>query len=175
MVNVGGIPGRPLGQRRITNAEAQARWRLRHDRKRCNDRFPPGYNANNNYISPEIVVNLVPRANVPIDELVASSERSMALYDKMIGRVERWLDTIDDTKVTAGDLFKAFALLAPVLESLVIIRGKLEDQRVHEAIDVTGRMKTDLEDAVKRDQPDIAETLRLMRDRFNDIKKPKAT
>jgi hypothetical protein len=175
MVNVGGIPGRPLGQRRITNAEAQARWRLRHDRKRCSPDSPPGSGAHMNFLAPEMIVNLVPRANVDIDELVASGHRSMALYNKMIGRVERWLDKFaDDEKVTIADLFKAYALLAPVLESLVVIRAKIGEQRAAEARDVTAQMQTDLQEGVKREAPKIQETLELMRRRFDDIIKPKA-
>jgi hypothetical protein len=92
MVNVGGTPGHPIGQRRMTNAEKQARWRLRHDRKRCSPDSPPGSGAHMNFIAPEMIVNCVPRGNVDLDELVDSSYHSMALYNKMIARVERWLD-----------------------------------------------------------------------------------
>jgi type I site-specific restriction endonuclease len=128
-----------------------------------------------NFLAPEMIVNLVPRANVDIDELVASDHRSMALYNKMIGRVERWLDKFaDDEKVTIADLFKAYALLAPVLESLVVIRAKIGEQRAAEARDVTAQMQTDLQEGVKREAPKIQETLELMRRRFDDIIKPKA-
>jgi type I site-specific restriction endonuclease len=128
-----------------------------------------------NFLAPEMIVNLVPRANVDIDELVASGHRSMALYNKMIGRVERWLDKFaDDEKVTIADLFKAYALLAPVLESLVVIRAKIGEQRAAEARDVTAQMQTDLQEGVKREAPKIQETLELMRRRFDDIIKPKA-
>jgi hypothetical protein len=96
MVNVGGTPGHPIGQRRMTNAEKQARWRLRHDRKRCSPDSPPGSGAHMNFIAPEMIVNCVPRGNVDLDELVDSSYHSMALYNKMIARVERWLDKIDE-------------------------------------------------------------------------------
>ena len=129
-----------------------------------------------NFLAPEMIVNLVPRANVDIDELVASGHRSMALYNKMIGRVERWLDKFaDDEKVTIADLFKAYALLAPVLESLVVIRAKIGEQRAAEARDVTAQMQTDLQEGVKREAPKIQETLELMRSRFNDIMKARAT
>jgi hypothetical protein len=174
MVNVGGIPGRPIGQRRITNAEAQARWRLRHDRKRCSPDSPPGSGAHINFIAPEMIVNCVPRGNVELDELVDSGHRAMALYNKMIARVERWLDKIDDESVSTADIFKAYHLLAPVLESLVIVRGKIADQRAEEARDVTAQMQTDLQEGVKREAPKIQETLELMRRRFDDNIKPKA-
>jgi type I site-specific restriction endonuclease len=128
-----------------------------------------------NFLAPEMIVNLVPRANVDIDELVASGHRSMALYNKMIGRVERWLDKFaDDEKVTIADLFKAYALLAPVLESLVVIRAKIGEQRAAEARDVTAQMQTDLQEGVKREAPKIQETLELMRRRFDDIMKARA-
>jgi len=100
----------------------------------------------------------------------------MALYNKMIGRVERWLDKFaDDEKVTIADLFKAYALLAPVLESLVVIRAKIGEQRAAEARDVTAQMQTDLQEGVKREAPKIQETLELMRSRLNDIRKAKAS
>ena len=66
-----------------------------------------------NFLAPEMIVNCVPRANVDLDELVDSGHRAMALYNKMIGRVERWLDQIDDGTVTTADIFKAYHLLAP--------------------------------------------------------------
>jgi hypothetical protein len=80
-----------------------------------------------------MIVNCVPRGNVDLDELVASGHRAMALYNKMIARVERWLDQIDDSAVTHADVVKAYAMLAPILESLVVIRGKIADQRVETA------------------------------------------
>ena len=64
-------------------------------------------------------------------------------------------------------------MLAPVLESLVIVRGKIADQRAAEARDVTAQMQTDLQEGVKREAPKIQETLELMRRRFDDIIKPK--
>jgi hypothetical protein len=164
----------PIAQRAITNAERQARWRLRHDRKRCSPDSPPGSGAHIHFIAPEMVVNCVPRGNVDLDDLVESGHRAMALYNKMISRVERWLDKIDDGTVTTADVFKAYHLLAPILESLVIIRGKIADQRAAEARDVTAQMQTDLQEGVKREAPKIQETLELMRRRFDDIIKPKA-
>ena len=118
-----------------------------------------------NFLAPEMIVNCVPRGNVDLDELVDSGHRAMALYNKMIGRVERWLDQIDDGTVTTADIFKAYHLLAPALDSLVTLRAKIAEQRVTEARDATAQAAP----------PKIAETLELMRSRFNDIKKPKAT
>ena len=77
-----------------------------------------------------MIVNCVPRANVDLDELVDSGHRAMALYNKMIGRVERWLDQIDDGTVTTADIFKAYHLLAPTLDSLVTLQAKIAEQRV---------------------------------------------
>jgi hypothetical protein len=120
------------------------------------EREPPGSGAHMNFLAPEMIVNLVPRANVDIDELVASGHRSMALYNKMIGRVERWLDKFaDDEKVTIADLFKAYALLAPTLDSLVTLQAKISEQRAAEARDVTAQMQTNLEASGKREAPKI--------------------
>jgi hypothetical protein len=121
-----------------------------------------------------MIVNCVPGGNVDLDELVESGHRSMALYNKMIARVERWLEKIDDEAVTPADVVKAYALLAPSLESLAIIRAKIAEQRAAEARDVTAQMQTDLQEGVKREAPKIQETLELMRRRFDDIIKPKA-
>ena len=114
-----------------------------------------------------MIVNGVPRGNVDLDELVDSGHRAMALYNKMIGRVERWLDQIDDGTVTTADIFKAYHLLAPPLDSLVTLQAKIAEQRVTEARGATARREA---------QPKIGETaMDLLRSRFNDIKKPKAT
>jgi hypothetical protein len=167
MVNVGGVPGRPIRQRRMTNAEKQARWRLRHDRARCSPDSPPGSGAHLNLISPEMIVNCVPRGNVDLDELVGSGHRSMDLYNKMIGRIERWLDQLDDGAVTPADIFKAYHLLAPTLDSLVTLQAKIAQQRVTEARGVTPQREA---------QPKIGETARdLLRSRLNGNIKPKAT
>ena len=112
-------------------------------------------------------MNCVPRANVDLDELVDSGHRAMALYNKMIGRVERWLDQIDDGTVTTADIFKAYHLLAPTLDSLVTLQAKIAEQRLAKARDVIRQ---------KEAQPKIGETaMELLRSRLNDIKKPKAT
>jgi hypothetical protein len=81
-----------------------------------------------------MIVNCVPRGNVDLDELVDSDHRAMA---KMIGRVERWLDQIDDGTVTTADIFKAYHSLAPTLDSLVTLQAKIAGQRVTEARGVT--------------------------------------
>jgi hypothetical protein len=120
-----------------------------------------------NFLAPEMIVNCVPRGNVDLDELVDSGHRAMALYNKMIGRVERWLDQIDDGTVTTADIFKAYHLLAPTLDSLVTLQAKIAEQRVTEARGVTPQREA---------QPKIGETaMDLLRSRFNDNKKPKAT
>ena len=97
-----------------------------------------------------MIVNCVPRGNVDLDELVDSGHRAMALYNKMIGRVERWLDQIDDGTVTTADIFKAYHSLAPTLDSLVTLQAKIAEQRVTEARGVTPQREA---------QPKIRETL----------------
>jgi hypothetical protein len=91
-----------------------------------------------------------PYGNVDLDELVDSGHRAMVLYNKMIGRVERWLDQIDDGSVTTADIFKAYHLLAPTLDSLVTLQAKIAEQRVTEARGVTPQREA---------QPKIRETL----------------
>jgi hypothetical protein len=81
--------------------------------------------------------------------------------------------TIEQMARAAG--LKAFSLLAPALESIAILRAKIIEQRASEARDVTAQMQTNLEASGKREAPKIEQTLELLRSRFNDIKKPKAT
>jgi hypothetical protein len=69
-------------------------------------------------------------------------------------------------------MIKAFALLAPALESLAVLRAKIGEQRAAEARDVTDQ--TNLEASGKREAPKIEETLELLRRRFEDNIKPKA-
>ena len=64
-----------------------------------------------------------------------------------------------------ADGLLAFRLLAPTLDSLVTLQAKIAEQRVTEARGATTQAAP----------PKIQETLELMRSRFNDIKKPKAT
>jgi hypothetical protein len=64
----------------------------------------------------------------------------------------------------------AFKLLAPSLESLTLLRIKIAEARVAEACDATAQMQQNLEAPRK-----IEQTLELLRSRFNDNKKPKAT
>ena len=75
--------------------------------------------------------------------------------------------------LSTGEGLVAFRLLPQVLESLAVLRAKISDQRAAEARDVTDQ--TNLEASGKREAPKIEQTLELLRSRFNDIKKPKAT
>jgi hypothetical protein len=75
-----------------------------------------------------------------------------------------WVDGLDPAKLSTADGLLAFRLLAPTLDSLAILQAKITEQRVAEAR------------AQKEAQPKIGETaMDLLRSRFNDIKKPKAT
>jgi hypothetical protein len=69
-----------------------------------------------------------------------------------------------------SDGFTAYKLLASTLESLTLLRIKIGEQRVAKARDTTAQTQQNLEAPRK-----IEQTLELLRSRFNDIKKPKAT
>ena len=97
----------------------------------------------------------------------------MEIYNKLVRIIEGWLDKLGDD-ISPADGLKAFALLAPALESLTILRGKIIEQRGSEARDVTAQMQQNLE-PYREAPPKIEETLELLRSRFNDNKKPKAT
>jgi hypothetical protein len=135
----------------MTNAERQAKWRLMHGYRRA---CPPG-----------LLPACIPRGGVDLPDLEKSAAATMTLYDTLVSLIGKWLNELGDD-ISPIDGLKAFALLAPTLESLTILRGRIIEQRGAEACDVTPAQAA---------RPKIEETLELMRSRFNDIKKPKAT
>jgi hypothetical protein len=94
----------------------------------------------------------------------------MELYNKLVAIISGWLDKLDASTLSTADGFTAFKLLAPTLESLAILRGKIGEQRGAEARDVTRIAIND-----SQQPPKIKEALELLRSRFNDNIKPKAT
>ena len=144
----------------LTSAERNAKWRLARDKT-------------GDHISAPLVT-CIPRGNIELDQLEAAGTATMALYDKLVRNVNRWLDRLDAERLSTGEGLVAFRLLPQVLESLAVLRAKISDRRAAEARDVTAQMQTDLQEGVKREAPKIQETLELMRRRFDDIIKPKA-
>ena len=116
----------------------------------------------------------IPRGNIELDQLEAAGTATMALYDKLVRNVNRWLDRLDAEPLSTADGLLAFRLLPQVLESLAVLRAKISEQRGAEARNVTSQLQTNLEASGKREAPKIEQTLELLRSRFNDIKKPKA-
>jgi hypothetical protein len=104
----------------------------------------------------------------------AAGTATMALYDKLVRNVNRWLDRLDAEPLSTADGLLAFRLLPQVLESLAILYGKISEHRAAEARDVTAQMQTNLEASGKREAPKIQETLELLRRRFDDNIKPRA-
>ena len=143
----------------LTSAERNAKWRLARDKT-------------GDHISAPLVT-CIPRGNIELDQLEAAGTATMALYDKLVRNVNRWLDRLDAEPLSTADGLLAFRLLPQVLESLALLRAKIGEQRAAEARDVTDQ--TNLEASGKREAPKIEQTLELLRSRFNDIKKPKAT
>jgi hypothetical protein len=130
----------------LTNSERQARWRTTHERPFSMLRMSA----------------CIPRGGVEIGELEKSAFCTMAVYNKLLDIVERWIDKLDEDTHPANVL-RAFALLAPALESLTIMRGKIIEQRGNEAADVTPG---------QAGRPKIEDTLERMRLRFEEnIKK----
>jgi hypothetical protein len=99
----------------------------------------------------------------------------MELYNKLVAIITGWLDKLDATTLSTADGFAAFKLLAPSLENRAVLRAKIGEQRAGEARDVTAQMQTNLEESGKREAPKIEQTLELLRSRFEDNIKPKAT
>jgi hypothetical protein len=142
----------------LTSAERNAKWRLARDKT-------------GDHISAPLVT-CIPRGNIELDQLEAAGTATMALYDKLVRNVNRWLDRLDAEPLSTADGLLAFRLLPQVLESLAVLRAKIGEQRAAEARDVTDQ--TNLEASGKREAPKIEETLELLRRRFEDNIKPKA-
>jgi 5S rRNA maturation endonuclease (ribonuclease M5) len=162
----GCAPGREGCPRGMTNAERQAKWRAAHpsapaDRARAAARSG-------------MVVALIPRGPLDLRELDNSAGTTLALYDRLINIIAAWLETLDVAALSTVDGFLAFRLLGPTLESLTILYGKISEQRAAEACDVTAAMQQNLEPLDDPKRPKIAETLELLRRRFEDNTKPKA-
>jgi hypothetical protein len=160
--------GKRNAKRPLTDAERQAKSRL------AKGRGGHGQPTAICTSPPELLTTLIPRHTVEIDELEKSAAATMGLYNKLVRLIEKWSDKLGDD-ISVADGFKAFALLAPALESIATIRGKIIEQRGSEARDVTAQMQTNLEASGKREAPKIGQTLELLRRRFEDNKKPKAT
>jgi hypothetical protein len=148
-----GVPPLTNGDLRpMTNAERQRKWRLVH-------------NGRPKHPKRDLLVTCIPRGPLDRAEVERSGGATLALYDRILDIVTTWVDGLDPAKLSTADGLLAFRLLAPTLDSLVTLQAKIAEQRVTEARGATAQAAP----------PKIAETLELMRSRFNDIKKPKAT
>jgi hypothetical protein len=141
----------------MTNAERQAKWRLSHGK--VTDVLSP----------PTLLLACHPNGKIDLDELEGSAPKTMELYNKLVAIITGWLDKLDASTLSTADGFTAFGLLAPTLESLTLLRIKIAEARA-EARDAMAQMQQSLEAPGK-----IEQTLELLRSRFNDNKKPKAT
>jgi hypothetical protein len=148
-----GVPPLTNGDLRpMTNAERQQKWRLVH-------------NGSPKHPKRDLLVTCIPRGPLDRAEVERSGGATLALYDRIVDIVTTWVDGLDPAKLSTADGLLAFRLLAPTLDSLVTLQAKIAEQRVTEARGATAQAAP----------PKIAETLELLRSRFNDIKKPKAT
>src|ERR1700730_5061298 len=75
-----------------------------------------------------------------------------------------WLDRLDAEGLSTGEGLVAFRLLPQVLESLVVLRARISEQRAGEARDVKAQMRENLEPL--ESSPRIEDTLALLRKRF---------
>jgi hypothetical protein len=114
----------------------------------------------------DLLVTCIPRGPLDRAEVERSGGATLALYDRILDIVTTWVDGLDPAKLSTADGLLAFRLLAPTLDSLANLQAKIAEQRVTEARDVIPQREA---------PPKIAETLELLRSRFNDNKKPKAT
>ena len=152
--------GKQNGQRALTNAERQAKWRLAHGHKKAaSDASRP---------KRALMVTCIPRGPLDLGEIDKSAGATLALFDRLIRIVGAWLDGLDVATLSPAEGLLAFRQLGPVLESLAILRAKISEQRGIETLaarDVTPQSP----------RAKIEETLEFLRSRFNDNKKPKAT
>jgi hypothetical protein len=152
--------GKQNGQRALTNAERQAKWRLAHGHKKAaSDASRP---------KRALMVTCIPRGPLDLGEIDKSAGATLALFDRLIRIVGAWLDGLEVATLSPAEGLLAFRQLGPVPESLAILRAKISEQRGIETLaarDVTPQAP----------RPKIEETLELLRSRFNDNKKPKAT
>jgi len=152
--------GKQNGQRALTNAERQAKWRLAHGHKKAaSDASRP---------KRALMVTCIPRGPLDLGEIDKSAGATLALFDRLIRIVGAWLDGLEVATLSPAEGLLAFRQFGPVLESLAILRAKISDQRGIETLaarDVTPQAP----------RPKIEETLELLRSRFNDNKNPKAT
>ena len=147
-----GVPPLTNGDLRpMTNAERQQKWRLVH-------------NGSPKHPKRDLLVTCIPRGPLDRAEVERSGGATLALYDRILDILTTWVDGLDPAKLSTADGLLAFRLLAPTLDSLVTLQAKIAEQRVTEARGATAQAAP----------PKIAETLELLRSRFNDIKKPKA-
>jgi hypothetical protein len=137
----------------MTSAERQAKWRLSHGK--VNDVLSP----------PTLLLACHPTGKIDLDELEGSAPKTMELYNKLVAIITGWLDKLDASTLSTADGFTAFKLLAPSLESLTLVWIKIAEAR-----DATAQMQHNLEAPGK-----IEQTLELLRSRFEDNIKPKAT
>jgi hypothetical protein len=146
-------------KRPLTNAEKQARWRIAHGYVKKREITSTGASP------PNLLPTLIPNGGIAIESAEASAAASLVLYDRLVGIIDRWLRELDSKQdIPFLDGLKAFALLPAALESLVTLRGKIVEQRVAEAHDVTKTMAQNLEPLTPL--PRIEETLERLRSRF---------
>jgi hypothetical protein len=137
------------------------------DLRRASSEVAPEHHSKVNDVlsPPTLLLACHPNGKIDLDALEGSAAKTMELYNKLVAIITGWLDKLDASTLSTADGFTAFRLLAPTLESLTLLRIKIGEQRGAEARDATAQAAP----------PKIAETLELLRSRFNDIKKPKAT
>jgi hypothetical protein len=161
--------GKQNGQRALTNAERQAKWRLAHGHKKAaSDASRP---------KRALMVTCIPRGPLDPGEIDKSAGATLALFDRLIRIVGAWLDGLDVATLSPAEGLLAFRQLGPVLESLAILRAKISEQR---GIETLAAMRANLGEHARdvtpqAPRPKIEETLELLRSRLNDNKKPKAT
>src|ERR1700730_1405571 len=74
-------PLQTASSKQLPSAERNAKWRLARDKTGGHISAP--------------LVTCIPRGNIELDQLEAAGTATMALYDKLVRNVNRWLDRLD--------------------------------------------------------------------------------
>jgi len=122
---------------------------------------------------PSLLSHCIPRGRLEFDEIESSGAGGLALYNKLLGKINLWVDALDPVNMSVQDGLFSTRLLMGILESLTELRIKIGEQRAVEAHDVTATMQENLQPLSDPKTAKIEETLALLRSKFEgDEPKP---
>lgn len=109
-----------------------------------------------------LMVTCIPRDPLDLGEIERSGAATLAIYDRLMQLIVAWLDMVDVKTLSVGDALMALRLLAPALESLATLRGKIDEQR-GALQGIAANLARDVTPAAEDPAAKISETLELLR------------